>query len=472
MIDRMQARDPAYDGRFITGVLTTGIYCLPSCKARNPKPENVRFFPEPEEARQAGLRACKRCRPDDFYRRADPDRATVIKRVDALRRAPAAYASVEAWVEASGWGASKLHQLVRFHFHSTPACLLRKARVAAAQDLLLGSQHSVAEIAFEVGYESLSSFGEAFRREAGMAPGEYRQLPGASSFSLRLPDMYPAEAILRYLGRDPESLTDRVRGRCHESGFWMQGKPARLSLEIREDEVSCRLAGEGFARGAAVRAHGYALRRLGFGWLAGGFERHVGQRPELAALVAGRKGLRAPLTGTPFDALVWAILGQQINLPFAFRLQRRLVELAGSPAGDGLWAPPQAAAVAGVDPDRLLRRQFSRRKAEYLIGVAQEVAQGRLDLAALGQGSAEVLEERLLALRGIGPWTAHYVMMRGFGFEDCVPVGDAGLVKGLQTFFSLAQRPDAAKTQELMEVFRPYRSLATFHFWKSLEVAG
>ena len=476
MMELMKARDETYDGRFITGVLSTGIYCLPSCKARKPKPENVRFFEGPEKARRAGLRACKRCRPDDFYAREDPDRASLLTLIGRLRRTPQEFPNVEALVEACGCGASKLHGLVRAHFHTTPGSLLQEARIAAAAQMLVESQRPVSAIAFDVGYESLSAFGENFRRRMALSPGEYRKLRGTRRFRLALPRAFPVEAILKYLGRDPDSLTDRVEGSVHESGFWLGKKPARLRLELRgsgtEAEFSCLLSGEGLEETAAVKAHAYALRRLGFHWRSESFERQVVQREDLRPLVSGQEGLRVPLTGTPFDAVTWAILGQQINLPFAFRLQGRLAALAGAPAGNGLWAPPTSAAVAALDPEALLRRQFSKRKVEYLIGVAEAVESGALDLAALGRGSALVVEDALLALRGIGPWTARYILMRGYGFHDCVPVGDAGLVKGLQSFFDLPERPDARKTEELMAPFRPYRSLATFHFWKSLEVAA
>ncbi|MCB1033137.1 MAG: DNA-3-methyladenine glycosylase 2 family protein [Acidobacteria bacterium] len=472
MLERMEARDPAYDGRFITGVLSTGIYCLPSCKARNPKPENVRFFTGPEEARQAGLRPCKRCRPDQFYRREDPDRSVVEGLVARLREDPAAHGSAEAWTATVGVGTSKLHQLVRLHFHSTPARLLQEARIEAACRRLVDTEASVSEIAFEVGYESLSSFGENFRRSTGMSATDYRRLRGARSFYLSLPGSYPAGGVLTHLGRDPQSLTDRVRGKIFESGLWLEDQPARLALSFEKGGVRASIEGADLGDRAAVEAHRQVIRRLGLGWHSSSFERQVGQSEQLAPLVAGRRGLRVPLTGSPFDAVTWAIIGQQINLPFAFRLQRCLVELAGAPAGDDLWAPPRAQEVAALSPAPLLNRQYSRRKAEYLIGVAEAIVRGDLDLEALGRGSAVVLEERLLALRGIGPWTARYIMMRGFGLHDCVPVGDAGLVKGLQSFFKLAERPGPQETEELMEAFRPYRSLATFHFWKSLEMAA
>jgi 3-methyladenine DNA glycosylase/8-oxoguanine DNA glycosylase len=184
------------------------------------------------------------------------------------------------------------------------------------------------------------------------------------------------------------------------------------------------------------------------------------------ALARGREGLRVPLTLDPFEALVWAILGQQVNLAFAYALRRDLIRLAGAPVG-GLIAHPEAAQIAALDHGDLLARRFSGRKAEYLLNAAAKVAAGelRLDglLTATGAGKA------LRALRGCGPWTAQYVLMRGLGFRDCVPVGDAALTLALQRWFQLDERPDAPETLRLLAPFAPHRSLATFHLWASLK---
>lgn len=148
---------------FFTGVLTTEIYCLPACKARKPKPENVRFFPSCEAARAAGLRACEKCHPDDFARGADPVLADVKALVAEMRAAPAAFADVRAVVRRSGFGATRLFELFRQHYHTIPADLLLCARLETAKQKLLGTRSGLAEIAGAVGFESLSGFHEQFK---------------------------------------------------------------------------------------------------------------------------------------------------------------------------------------------------------------------------------------------------------------------------------------------------------------------
>ncbi|MDR1010465.1 MAG: hypothetical protein LBM04_04975 [Opitutaceae bacterium] len=163
-------------------------------------------------------------------------------------------------------------------------------------------------------------------------------------------------------------------------------------------------------------------------------------------------------------------MGQQITLAFAFTLRRRLVERAGTPiAGSGLHAPPTPQAIAALAPADLLAIQFSRQKAAYLISAARLIAGGQLDIENLSTLSATRAERTLLALRGLGPWSVNYIMMRALGFADCVPYGDTGLTSGLKTLFNLAIRPDAAVTRRLMHPFSPHRTLATAHLWQLIQ---
>ena len=210
-----------------------------------------------------------------------------------------------------------------------------------------------------------------------------------------------------------------------------------------------------------ARAHGAALRLLGWHGDPSSFE---GAHPDLAR---GREGLRVLLTLDPFEALMWAILGQQVNLAFAYALRRDLIRLVGVPAAEGLIAHPDATRIAALEVADLQTLRFSRRKAEYLLHAAAEVAAGRLRLD--DPTTATAAARNLLALRGCGPWTAQYVLMRGLGFRDGVPVGDAGLTLALQRWFGLDSRPDGPETLRLMAPFAPHRSLATFHLWASLK---
>lgn len=454
MLQAIATSDAAYNGRFVTGVLTTGIYCLPSCRARKPKPENVRFFDTFAEARAAGLRACLKCRPDAFERgESDHEQEAVEALVSRLRENPADFSDVASLAEALKVGETKLFALVRRHYHQTPAALLVDARIGEAQRLLRTTDATVAEVAYAVGFEALSVFYGHFQARAGMNPSAFRRLAQDGPFTLSLPCPYPTGYFLRHLGRDSQSLTERTKDRIAEIGVWLDGRPGTLRLEFEGEEVKVE------ADGPAYEAHALAVRMLGFSQDAAAFEAHA-TRIGFPSLIQGREGIRIPQTPTLFDALVWSVVGQQVGLGFAYTMRRRLAELLNEPMANGLRPSPTAAQVADLDESDLMPLQFSRRKAEYAIGIARAVP-------SVEGISATRAESTLLAIRGLGPWAANYVMMRGLGFGDCVPLGDTGLLAGLR---KLHDRPvEQKEVADLMVPFAPHRSLATFHLWQSLQ---
>ncbi|MSU70049.1 MAG: DNA-3-methyladenine glycosylase 2 family protein [Opitutaceae bacterium] len=481
MYARLLAGDATYNGRFFTGVLTTGIYCLPACKARKPKPQHVRFFPTYEAARAAGLRACKKCHPDDFAREADPVLESIETLVAELRGNPAGFADAQAVVRRSGFGATRVFELFRQHYHTTPADLLLRARLEVAKRKLLTSHATLAEIAYEAGFEALSSFHENFRRLTGLTPAGYRELRTAKLFEIRLPEDFSLPYLRRALSRDQESLTERLTGNVYQCAVQLGAGPAILRLELSPQTIRAEVTAD-IASGTrsmapsnplphgeqpplAVAAHALVVGLLGLDQDAAAFVRLV-RRLGLTRLVAGRPGLRTCQTPSVFDGLLWSIIGQQINFSFACVLRRRLIERVSTRLADGLYAPPTPAAVAVLGPRDLPSLQFSRQKADYVISTARLIASGKLDLAELRAMSATRAERTLLAIRGLGPWSVNYLMMRSLGFGDCVPLGDTGVTSGLQTLLDLEKRPDLDSTRRLMAAFSPCRSLATTHLWQ------
>lgn len=457
---RILAKDASFNGRVLMGVLTTGVYCLPSCPARKPLASNVRFFPDEPAAQAAGLRPCKRCRPDAFYRGEDADLARLESALAQAMADPAAFSEVEALAEAAGVGVTKLKDLFRDHVHLQPAAFLQRNRIQWVCARLAAGQGELANLAMDSGYESASGFHEAFRRHTGLSPGAFRTMLGSDHFTLAAPAGLRVQDVLAFHGRDGQSVSEHVLGHNLHKAFLCEGRPSVLRLAFRKETVDVYLLGA-VGPTAMAAAHGAALRLLGWQGDPAAFET---AHPRLAR---GREGLRVLLTLDPFEALVWAILGQQVNLAFAYALRRDLIRLVDLQVGDGLFAHPDAARIAALAVEDLLALRFSRRKAEYLLHAAAEVASGRLLLE--GRTTATGLARDLLALWGCGPWTAQYVLMRGLGFRDCVPVGDAGLTLALQRWFQLEARPGPAETQSLMAPFAPHRSLATFHLWSSLK---
>jgi len=469
MYARVLAGDAGYNGRFFTGVLTTGIYCLPSCKARKPKPENVRFFPTCEAARANGLRPCLKCHPDDFARGADPVLESIESLVTEIRATPTAFPDVPTIVRRSGFGSTRLFELFRQHFHTTPADLLLTARIEAARTLLTQTALPLATVAADAGFESLSVFHDHLRRVTGLTPSAFRQLSGQNEFTLTLPESYPLNYLRRALSRDSHSVSERLDGDTYTTALRLaDATPVLLKLQLSPDSISVKFSSA--PAHTPLSAHTLEIHRLvtsllGLNQDARAFAR-LAKKTGLTRLVKNREELRIVQTPSIYDGLLWSIIGQQINLPFACLLRSRLIQLAGTPVAENLIAPPSPAAVAKLTPADLLPLQFSRQKADYVIAISRLIADRQLDLAALSTTSATRAERTLLAIRGLGPWSVNYVMMRSLGFADCVPYGDTGVTSGLQSLLKLDTRPDLDATRRLMAVFSPYRSLATAHLWQ------
>ena len=463
MYARLLVSDASYNGRFFTGVLTTGIYCLPSCKARKPKPENVRFFPTCAAAREAGLRPCRKCHPDDFARGADPVLEDIEALVAEIRRSPGSFADVRSVVRRSGFGSTRLFELFRQHYHATPADFLLRARIDLTKQHLLEGSSALLDVASNAGFESVSGFHEHFRTLTGLTPAQFRALRHERRFQLQLPGDYPLAFLRRALGRDLHSLTEKLEGDTCTLAARLPSGPALLRLGLTDATVDVEILPPTTATTTDV--HACVVGILGLEQDASGVARLV-RRLGLTRLVAGREGMRISQTASVFDGVLWAIIGQQINFAFACQLKRRLIERTGERIAPGLYVPPTPSAIAALKPADLIPLQFSRQKADYLIGTARLIAEGELNLAALRTMSATRAERTLLAIRGLGPWSVNYLMMRSLGFADCVPLGDTGVTSGLRAILNLDERPDVDATRRLMTMFSPYRSLATAHLWQ------
>ncbi len=471
LLEKFLASDASWNGRFLTGVVTTGIYCLPSCTARKPRPENVRFFEKGSEAEQAGLRPCLRCRPDDFAAGRDPDFDRVAALASRLEAEPGGFPDAPSLARAAGVGSTKLHELFLRHFHETPAAFLHRARVDAVARLLAGSRQPLLDCALDAGFESASTFHAAFRKRMALSPGDYRKLVDHRSFVLELPgDFRSGQALSSFWGRDSESPVERAEGNRLATAFRADGLALLLSIELKDGAARVEVARNGsgaLSVPAMVAAHRTALRILGLAGDPAPFERRARLEPDVARLIAGRRGLRIPLSVDPFDALARAVLGQVVSLAVAAPMRRALARLAGEPVGSFL-VHPDAAAVARLDREEMVRAGIQPTKADRLLGLSRRIASGELVLDGGLSLAASGLEKRLGAEHGLGPWSVGYVLLRGYGFADAVPAGDSALSAALVDFSGTLKRPDARATRTLLEPFAPHRSFAVAHLWTSV----
>jgi len=201
------------------------------------------------------------------------------------------------------------------------------------------------------------------------------------------------------------------------------------------------------------------------------FYNKVSGKNKLAPVIRKFRGLKPILTPSVYESAAWAIMGQQVNLSFAYTLKKRIADKYGriiNLDGRAYQLFPGPEAIAGARIAQLRAMQFSQRKAEYLIDLSKAVAGDMLKLEELGRNGYNEALECLLSVRGIGIWSANYILMRGAGHLDCLPLGDSGLHRAVRNLYNLKSAPDNEKVQEQAESSAPFRSLYTLYLWYSL----
>jgi len=198
----------------------------------------------------------------------------------------------------------------------------------------------------------------------------------------------------------------------------------------------------------------------------------AGRDSLLDGVVRQFRGLR--IVGIPdlFEALCWGIIGQQINLPFAYTLKRRFVEAFGQSVDwneRSYWKFPAPQEVAGLNASDLTPLQLTGKKAEYMIGVAGLIAEGRLSKQSLVElGDPQWIEKELTRIRGIGPWTANYVLMRCLRIPSAFPIEDVGLHNAVKHVLGLEAKPTIEQLKQLSAGWGDWKAYATFYLWRTL----
>lgn len=286
--------------------------------------------------------------------------------------------------------------------------------------------------------------------------------------TIPLPAGYRQADAFTFHGRDADALAEQVdadAGRIRK-GVLLDGVPTVLDITLHPDRAGCVIDSDGrAASAAAANAHDALVNMLGLRIDPAPFEHAVREDVLFGPVVARRPGLRVIQSATVFEALTWAIIGQQINLPFAIALRRTFVKLAGRAHSSGLWCYPEAADVARLDIEQLTSRKFSGAKAETLLRFARLVADGTLSLARTAD--AADVSERLLAVKGIGPWTVNYALLRGWGYADCSLHGDVAVCNAIGRLRG-TERPDLREAEAFLQAYRPHRTMAAAYLWASL----
>ena len=421
--EALASRDRRFEGRFVVGVTTTGIYCRPGCPARLPKREHTRFFAGPVVAEAAGFRACRRCRPDRGVEASLWGRksATVAH---ALRLLEEDEFRGDELALRAGVSARQLRRLFRDELGTSPHALVAARRLRLARELIEAGELTLTAVAFASGFGSLRRFQAAWRAAHGSAPGRggKTRLLADTELCLRLPFRPPLAfaPLLEFLAARAIPGLESVDGQVYRRRV---GSAEITVTPADANSLALRVRG---ARGVALLPLVTAVRRL-FDLDADPVlvDAHLRRDPLLRAHVAAWPGMRIPGAFDRFELLVRAVLGQQIRVAAARTLAGRL-------AADG-FPTPQELAAQDLRPLGL-----PRARAGALTDLARRVAAGTLDLTRGIAGPA-----------GVGPWTAQYYALRGLGDCDAFPAGDHILA------------PFAARAER----WRPWRGYAAIRLW-------
>ncbi|MGX5820645.1 DNA-3-methyladenine glycosylase family protein [Chitinophaga lutea] len=281
------------------------------------------------------------------------------------------------------------------------------------------------------------------------------------------------DECLRFLNRSPRECLHRVEDRAIYKALAPGGEP--VLVRIREDAAQKALVLD-VLQGAPDEAQRGGIARYVTRWLhldgdMGAFYEFAATDGLLKSLVQDYSGLR--LIGIPdlFEAITWTITGQQINLAFAYTMKQRLVQAFGYPVeweGGVVHLYPHPAVIAVLQPEDLMPMQFSRTKAEGIIRIARLMADGALTEEKIAAMPYEAARDGLVSIKGIGPWSANYVLMKFAQHPQALPLEDAGLHNALRHRLQLPAKPSLPEVKALTAHWKNHAAYATFYCWRSL----
>jgi AraC family transcriptional regulator, regulatory protein of adaptative response / DNA-3-methyladenine glycosylase II len=475
----VQSKDARFDGWFVTAVLTTRIYCRPSCPVRPPFARNVQFYPTAAAAQRAGFRACKRCRPD-----ASPGSPEWNVRGDVVARAMRLIADgtvdregVSGLAGHLGYTTRQLERLLQAEVGAGPLALARAQRAQTARVLIETTDLSFGEIAFAAGFSSIRQFNDtvrlvfentptALRKRAAVRVGSLESdATSSGTVSLRLPVRTPFayEGVFGHLAAGTVPGCEEVRDGAYRRSLRLPSGGGVVALTPAVDHVRCLLVLDDFRDLTTAIAR--CRRLLDLDADPEAVVEALSADPDLAQVVAKAPGQRIPRTVDEAELAVRAVLGQQVSTKAARTHAGRLVAAYGQPIQDPDGALthtfPPVEQLTEIDPVHLAVPKARQRTLSALVA---GIADGSVVLDA--GCDWESARTQLLALPGVGPWTAEVIAMRGLGDPDAFPASDLGL--------RLAAKQLGLPTQQRTLIehsarWRPWRSYATQHLWTTLE---
>lgn len=472
----LKAKDARFDGRFFVGVSSTGIYCRPVCRAKVPKYENCSFHRSAAAAELAGFRPCLLCRPELAPGNAPVDASSSLARRAArlLEDNCGTEFSLPEFARQLGCTDRHLRRVFLAEFNVTPVQYLQSCRLLLAKNLLTDSTLPITDVALASGFGSLRRFNTLFKSQYKLAPSDLRRRKAVSDdahieMALGYRPPYRWEAMLSFLASRAIPGIERVEGGTYaravsikSAGVWCGGwirighQPARRVLTVQASAMLLPVLPQVLAR---VR-HLFDLS-CDPAAVDGALDVMNALNPAMQI-----PGTRLPGCFDAFEMAVRAVLGQQVTVSAARTLASRMVQAFGAAVATGVQglshtfpSAERIVALEGPIGDHLGPLGIIGSRARTILALAQALESGEINFGPAATPEAEM--EKLLALPGIGPWTAHYIAMRAMAWPDAFLPTDVGIKKALAPH-------TPRQIADMAEAWRPWRSYATINLWNSL----
>lgn len=474
-----RSRDVRFDGQLFVGVSSTGIYCRPVCTAMMPRYENCTFFGSAAEAERAGYRPCLICRPEMAPGLSTVDASENLARRAAmmLREYCSTGEGVERLAARLGYTDRHLRRVFEEVYHVTPVQYLQTCRLLLSKSLLTDTALPVAQVARASGFGSVRRYNQLFRERYGLTPTDLRKRRrrrqlGDMGFSVRLGyrPPYRFEPLLAFfrgralagvevVGDDFYSRAVRMPdsdGVMLEGWIRVENEPGSDTLRLTMSETLLPVLSQVVAR---VR------RQFDIDCDPMSVQEQLRTLDEVVPGIA-IPGTRLPGCFDPFETVCRAVLGQQVSVVAANRIAARIVAAFGAHVEtgvDGLERVfPTPGEMLALDPieDALGELGVIRSRSRTIRALAELIVSGELEIGPDANTGEQM--ERLLSVKGIGPWSTGYIAMRTLGYTDAFLETDAG-VRHMLPGLSPRER------LELVEGCRPWRSYAVMCLWNALE---
>jgi AraC family transcriptional regulator of adaptative response / DNA-3-methyladenine glycosylase II len=471
----VKSRDRRFDGVFYTAVRTTGIYCRPSCPARTPGFQNVTFHPSAASAQAVGYRACKRCLPDATPGSPDWDVAATAagRAMRLIADGVVDREGVDGLARRVGYTPRHLTRIVTAELGAGPLALARARRAQTARVLIETTELTYADVAFASGFSSVRQFNDTIREVYGSSPTDLRGRrggrPATGTVTMRLAvrTPYAGSALLDFLAVRAVPGVELAGPGWYARTLSLPHGTGTVRLEVPDAQEPGQTA---FATATftvddlrdTAAATERVRRLLDADCDPVAVAEAFAGDPVIGPLVRAYPGLRVPGHVDGHEIAVRAVLGQQVSVAGARTVAARLAAEHGRPLPqpvDGLTHLfPDAATLASLTPEDL---PMPRTRGRALIALCAALAAGDL---ALDRGpDRDDVRRALLAIPGIGPWTADYIALRALGHPDVFLPTDTGIRDAL-----VGLGRDPASAPVLAAGWAPWRSYAQLHLWHTL----